>query len=362
MIRTAILASLIAAAFAHAEPLVKPVVPPSGFTRVTYPLTVGEEFGNAYAVAGFVAPGKPGKDKTSPGTPVKVAFCSAIDPLITVATLKAWGYTAEPGKMFTLPSLTLVGEAKLQGKPATVHVKLSNLQLFVAKSAYGSESSVRGADLMIGLNQALLATHAQSEMWMTFGDGATLQVNYPAAAVKRIGTAEPREMPEPPVPDANRVPLRISLTPTDYATPLTSFHGQPAKATGKVCHLDVSMTEKDYIYLTYPMALSYGIKADESNATVGRGADSEAKLFNGISKDIRLPASSGAGYKAVLDLNLKQVAVTIDAESLNHTLMVGPGYLKSIVQSPLLAVGTDGIPRLYGYIEKANTLDPKAKK
>jgi hypothetical protein len=362
MIRLAILASLLAGIASAAEPLVKPASPAAGFIRVTYPLTGGDEAeGTAYAIAGFVTPFKLNMDKNSPGTAVRVGLGSSSTQFVTVATLKKWGYIGVAGEKFTLPSLTLVGEAKVQGKPCTVHVKFTKLVMEVVKSAYGSEDDVNGADLMIDLNQTLLAKPGQSELWMTFNEGATLKVSYPASAVRKIDTAEEHGKTETAV-DPNRVPLRIAFDPQLYWTPIVSFNGQPVNAKAKVCSLMIGMTSKDYANLTMPMARIYNLKPDESKEKLGNGPDTASKLFPAQSKNLCLAGTTGAGWKAPLDLNLKDVTVTIATESEYPILFLGPSFFKGILKSPVLAVGTDGIPRLYGYAEKDATKDPRQKK
>lgn len=354
MLRFAILASLLASTAAFGEPLVKPVVPAKTMTRVDYILTEGES--KPFMISGFV-PSKASKDKQ---TPVKVGVSSGY-PMVTVLALKTWGYEAQAGKQFTLPSLVLAGEAKVMGKPALVQIKLSNIVLNVVKSAYGSDENVSGADLQIALSQTLLAPAGQSELWMTFDDNAVLQVSYPNAAVKKVGDAEERKIVEAK-PDENRVPVKLTLSTGDYGFGMVAFHGKPAVAKAKLCGFDVSMTSKNLVYATMPTTREYQLKPDDGDFKVVEGADRVSKVGMGTAKDLRLTAATGAGLKTPLDLYFEALPINIDAEAQQFAIYIGPGYLKQFLQVSLLAVGSDGIPRLYGYAEKGLTLDPKAKK
>jgi hypothetical protein len=361
MLRFAILASLLASTAAFGEPLVKPVVPAKTMTRVDFPLTEGE--GKPFMVAGFVQPFRLSKEKSTPATPgdaVKVGISSGY-PMVTVLALKHWGYQGVAGKQFTLPSLTLVGEAKLMGKPALVHIKLSNIVLNVVKSAFGSDENVSGADLQIALSQTLLAPATQSELWMTFDENATLQISYPATAVKKAGEAEERKV-EPVTPDPERVPVKLTLSPADFGFNMVAFHGKPAVAKAKMCGFDVSMTSKNLVYATMPTTREYMLKPDDGDFAVVEGADKVSKVGKGTAKDLRLTAATGAGLKTPIDLYFETLPISIDAEAQQFAIYVGPGYMKQFLHASLLAVGSDGIPRLYGYVQKGLTLDPKAKK
>jgi hypothetical protein len=344
---------LVSTAFA-AEPLVKPVVAPAGKVRVEYQLTEGD--GKPFMVAGLVQPRKSGEKPVE----VKVGLSSG-QGMVTVAALKTWGYDAQPGKQFTLPSLTLIGEAKVGGKPSQVQVKLSNLILNVVKTAFGSDDNVSGADLQISLAQTLLAPASQSELWMTFENPAVLQISYPAAAVKKTGEAEERK-PMEATPDADRVPLRLTLSPNDFGFTMVAFHGKPTAAKAKYCGFDVSMTAQNLVYVTMPTTREYMLVPDDGNFQEVTGADRVSKVGKGTAKNLRLTAAAGAGWKAPLDLYFEAVPLNIDAEAQQFAIFLGPGYFKQFVQSPLLAVGSDGVPRLYGYATKGATLDPKAKK
>jgi len=355
MHRIAILASLLAATASYGEPLVKPVVPAKTMTRVEFPLKEGD--GKPYQIDGLLTPFTLGKENAKP---VTVGLSSGY-PMATVNAIKSWGYAATPGKPFTLPSLTLIGEAKISGKPALVHIKLTNLVLNVVKSAFGSEDNVSGADLQISLAQTLLAPAGQSELWMTFDENASLQVSYPTTAVKKAEEVEERKVPETK-PEAERVPVKLTLTPSDYGLAMIAFHGKPSIYKAKYCGFDVSMTSKGLVYTTMPTVSEYKLKPGEGEFAVVEGADRVSKVGKATAKDLRLTAATGAGLKAPLDLYFEAVPLQIDAEAQNFAIFIGPGYLKQFLQAPILAVGTDGIPRLYGYAEKNVTLDPKVKK
>jgi len=354
MLRFAVVASLLASTASAAEPLVKPVIAPKTMTRVDFPLLEGN--GKPFMVDGLVQP-RMSKDKP---VEVKVGLSSGY-PMVTVAALKVWGYDAQPGKPFTLPSLTLVGEAKMMGKLAQVQVKLSHLTLNVVKSAFGSEDNVSGADLQISLAQTLLAPAGQSELWMTFDNPAVLQVSYPVAVVKKSGEAEERKAVEA-TPDADRVPLKLTLSPGDFGFTMVAFHGKPSVAKAKFCGFDVSMTAQNLVYVTMPTTREYMLKPDDGDFAVVEGADRVSKVGKGTAKNLRLTAAAGAGLKTPLDLYFETVPLNIDAEAQQFAIYLGPGYFKQYVQSPILAVGSDGIPRLYGYAMKGATLDPKVKK
>ena len=354
MFRFALLSLILVSAASGAEPLVKPVVPAKTMTRVDFPLTEGD--GKPFMIAGFVSP-KATKEQPAA---VKIGLSSTY-PMVTVLALKHWGYDAVPGKLFTLPSLILVGEAKVMGKPAQVQVKLSNIALNVVKTAFGSDENVSGADLQISLLQTLLAPAGQSELWMTFEDNAVLQANYPTAAVKKTGPADERKIAEA-TPDVDRVPVKLTLTPGELGFSMVAFHGKPAVAKAKLCGFDVSMTAMNLVYVTMPTTREYMLKPDDGDFAVVEGADRVSKVGKGTAKDLRLTAATGAGLKLPLDLYFETVPLNIDAEAQQFAIYLGPGYFKKFVQAPLLAIGSDGIPRLYGYAAKGATLDPKAKK
>ena len=55
----------------------------------------------------------------------------------------------------------------------------------------------------------------------------------------------------------------------------------------------------------------------------------------------------------------KEIVLTIGYEAMQPSMCLTPGYLNPRLKQMTLAVGTDGVMRLYGYTSKEFTTDPK---
>lgn len=361
MLRFALFTSLLAVSLSSAEPLVKPVVPGKTFTRVEFPLQGGK--GKAFHFAGTVPTLKSIKGSGSSGggpgvAEIRVGLCTTL-PMASVKTLQSWGYEVTAGQRFTIPSIMLIGETIVKGKREVAEVKLTSLVVNVFRNTYGSEDKALGADVLLTPDQLHLASAGQSEFWMTFDENATAQISYPAKQVKTTGSMlEDRPAVAEAKVDPEWLPVRIPLQPSNYFFDMKVLNGISSVGKSKNCSLEIAFTNKDYVYITRPMAVEYGIKLGD-DAPMTFGGDTRNMSAAGVASNIRLVAASGAGWKNPIDMEYKEVKLTIGLEPEQPSMCLTPGYLSPRIQSMLLAVGTDGIPRLHGYTEKGFTADPK---
>ncbi len=347
-----------------AEPLVKPATIPVGATRLRFPLE--SDNGSAYRLKALIPPPKTAKKGTEP-LPATIAIDTALGDTgyITVKKLKSFGYDVPVGQTAILPEVLLLGETVgPKPKAGEVRAKANNLKLVVLEKAYGSEDTVGGADLQVNLDVLLQGTAAQSQAWVYFGKTLLMDANYPEKSLIRPPTeagATPTEF-VPEEPTADRVPMMITLR-TGYQMPLNGFHGKPA-ATGPRVVFSLGQIREPGIYVTAKMAKMYELKPDPDAKELEIFADfnKKGKAMMGLIKDIRIPVGIDAGFKTARELTSKEQPLILDQEQQTPALYVGPGYFGPLLQNPIMAVGPDGVARVYGYIEpKSVPVAPKKK-
>lgn len=344
-----------------AEPLVKPVVPGKSYTRVEYPLKGGN--GECFHFKATTPTQKSGKNKDLPSTTpnvaeIEVGLCSTL-PMITVKTAEKWGYNnVGAGQKLTIPSILLTGEATLMGKRCEVNIKLTNIVVDVYKAAYGTDEKILGADILLTPEQLWLVSPNLSEFWMTFEENATAQVSYPTTQVKKVKEFDDKPSATEVKADAELLPVRIPLQPKSYNFDMKVLHATPVGTKSKNCMLEIAFTNRDYVYMTRGMADEYKIKLGD-DAPMVFGADMTIKGASAVASNVRLTSASGAGWKTPVEMHYKEIGMLIGLEAMHSNMCLTPGYLIPRIQQMLLAVGTDGIPRIYGYTNKDMTIDPK---
>lgn len=349
-----------------AEPLVKPAKPPAGFTRVRFPAMGKEDELPKLTGTVTVPPAMPRGMPTV--TPVSmVVMSSDYWAIITVKRLAALGIKGEVGKPAVLPEVTLNGWAST----GPVKVTLTNVQMRVVAGSFGSDDKLRGDDFWINLNQLVRSPAGQSELWMTFAEQTELAVSYPNKWVKKsdAGGEKPDAPPAPPVlgdpaVPADRVPVMLSLAPNTYTVVPQMLNGRPMPKPGG-SRFEVSMTGGGQSALiTFRTLTDHKLMADE-NEVVGDGGDGkvEKRGVAGIPKAI-YAAGIGTGFKTAREIHFKPTKATVFVESDVPEFSVGSGFLRTAAdaQGTTLAVGTDGVPRVYAALPKALVVDPKAKK
>lgn len=361
MPRLALLAVLlIPAATVAAEPLVKPAKPPAGFTRVRFP-EMGKE-GTFPKLTGTVTVPSAVPKGMPTVTTVSMAVMS-VDywALITVKRLAALGIKGEAGKPAVLPEVTVDGWAAT----GPVKVKLTNVQLRVVDRSFGSDDKLRDDDFWINLDQLVRAPAGQSELRMTFGEQTELAISYPDKSLKKSDAAG--EKPAPPVEpkiEADQVPFMFPLVPGRYGVAPLTMNGIPMPVPGS-SRFEVSMTGGIQPAFVSARTLTDHKLMSEEKEIVGQNGN--GKVEKTSVADIpkaTYAVGIGAGYKTPREVHFKAVKATVFAESDRPEYSIGPGFLKSAAdaQAVTLAVGTDGIPRVYAAVPKAAVVDPKAKK
>jgi hypothetical protein len=352
---------------APANDLAKPAAPPPGATRVRFPISGGET--TVYLVKALVPKPPAGKSaaaaKPGDGTPATVGLSTQPAPgHATVKALKKLGYPAAAGATVVLPEVVLVGEATGKARPGAVYARAVNVKVMALASAYGSEDHVAGADLLVGIDALLRAAPGAAEPWVEFGDAPAFTASYPAAAVARPAGEKPADPPgkkDPPKPDAGRVPVAVVMRP-GYVLPLTRLDGKPA-VPAVPAHFGLAQVSPPGVWVSLKASELYRLKPVPASEFDGfYGFDRRGKAALGRAADLRFTAGTGTGLKTAREFVATDHGLILDQEQQVASVVVGPGYFKPLLQHPLLAVGSDGVPRLYGYAKKEAVPEPAKKK
>lgn len=356
MVRFVLLAALaVAPAVTAADPLVKPAKPPAGFVRVRFPVD-----GEAAILPGTVtAPAAAPKGKPTV-TAVRVAVTSAAT-LATVKRLAALGVKAEAGKPAVIPELVLDGWAG--AVPA--RVKLTNLRVDAVARAFGSEDKLDGADFWLNLDQLTAAPAGQSELWATFGERTEFAASYPPAAVRKLKPTDDAPPPAAPElkPEDDRVPVAITLQPGGYQVAPTELNGTPMKLPG-FSNFDVMLTGDVPGYVSNRTLGDHKLKLEPDSIRVSEdGAGRAAKYGTAAVPTVRYAAGAGAGYKTPRELRFGPSRATLAEDNDAPSYSIGPAFLRAVggARTVVLAVGTDGVPRVYAVLPKNRVADPKKK-
>lgn len=364
--RFALLAPVVALAAlaAAADPLLKPVVPPNGSTRVRVPVT---EDANTFMQFKARIP----KPKGKKGETIDVTVAIETLPHTSVVTLKRWkewGFEVPPTRTGVIPEL-VIPAAQLSPKPPKgpdIEVRIPAVPVEIVEPAAGADPTL-GCDLYLCLRDLTKGSDRAFEPRVHFA-GRFLELTVPNPAVARLNAGPAA----PPDPGVNADPALVpaagpQATPTGRFPPTFAFASvngvtQYKTPDGRTETVSVGVSSTtNYpapgILMTLNTARGCGVELGKAKP----GED----VVKGTARELRLGVQTGPGFKDKKDFVLRDVTVYVTDDKTAAFVWLGPRFVEEYFKDGVYGGGPDGW-RLLGrvkaeYLEDIKTRVPAKK-
>jgi len=347
-------AALLGSAADEPAPLLKPVAPGAGSTRVRVPIEAGLPLTDSQ----FKAQVPQAKGKKGEVVDVTVTF----DTLpgrssVSAKKWKSWGYEVPANNIAVLPELIIPASqlAPKVSKGRDVAVKFTNISLEVVETPAASMDMLYGSDLYIRLNDLTKNADRAMEPRYYFGD-KFFELTVPTAILKKLGTGD-ETPPEPAVTAEPALvvvsgPMAIRNAPVFAFASVNGF-SQYKTPDGKEEIVNVAISSNTNwpgIIMTIGTARGCKVEMDNGKDATGTGTTFESMVGKGKVKELRLAFQTGPGLKVTKDLVLKDVTVFVDKNNSGHFVWLGTKFINENMKDGIYGCGPDGSWRLHGRV------------